>query len=270
MAGGDIDWTCVQCKIVQDGGTKKMKGKRHLITLFLGTCTGSQILEPLLNHGQSDRMWQIKWCSVMLYVSDSVTFITQDHRSLQICVKGCSGFSRMRSKGSRFTLGVWGLRVCSQPFATVRNRSQPFVWGPYGRAYGKFCRSSIFGGFQRFVASFRVAGVALCDIQTCSVTCRKSFCVAGAILLRRFQKMRGSLRGRRSTLDGSIVILRGRRSTLDVLWRMFFFANRIGRAASSGDKVQIPWQAWHFVRCTENWRKPRTKYRFWGSRFSGS
>ena len=45
----------------------------------------------------------------------------------------------MRSKGSRFTVGVWGLRVCSldvafvvatvrnhpQPFATVRNRSQP-------------------------------------------------------------------------------------------------------------------------------------------------
>ena len=77
--------------------------------------------------------------------------------------------------------------------------------------------------------------------------------------------MRGSFRGRRSTLDGSIVILRGRRSTLDVLcW--VFFANRIGRAALSGDKVQIPWQAWHFVRCTENWRKPRTKHRFWGSK----
>ena len=53
--------------------------------------------------------------------------------------RGISGdhmFSRMRSKGSRFTLGVWGLRVCSldvaftsatvsQPSATVRNRSQP-------------------------------------------------------------------------------------------------------------------------------------------------
>ena len=25
-----------------------------------------------------------------VYVSDSVTFITQDHRSLQICVKGCA------------------------------------------------------------------------------------------------------------------------------------------------------------------------------------
>ena len=72
------------------------------------------------------------------------------------------------------------------------------------------------GGFQRFVASFRVVGVALCDIQTCSVTSRKSFCVAGAILLRRFQKMRCSFRGRRSTLDVSSVILRGKRSTLDV------------------------------------------------------
>ena len=40
-----------------------------------------------------------------------------------------STFSRMRSKGSRFTLGVWGLRVCSLDVAfvvaTVRNRSQP-------------------------------------------------------------------------------------------------------------------------------------------------
>ena len=47
--------------------------------------------------------------------------------------------SRMRSKGSRFTLRVWGSRVCSldvafasatvrnrpQPSATVRNRPQP-------------------------------------------------------------------------------------------------------------------------------------------------
>jgi len=30
------------------------------------------------------------------------------------------------------------------------------------------------------------------------------------------------------------------------------FANRIGGAASSGDKVQISWQAWHFVRYDEN------------------
>ena len=182
-------------------------------------------------------------------------------------------YSRMRSKGSRFTLGVWGLRVCSLDvaflFATVRNRSQPSARLLYGRACGKFCRRGAFVGFKRLVASFRVAGVALRDIQTCFVTCRKSFCVAGAILLRRFHKMCCSFRGRRSTLDVSIVIFPGRRSTLDVSCCVFF-ANRIGRAASSGDRVQIPWQAWHFVRCAENWRKPRTKHRFWDSKISGS
>ena len=87
-----------------------------------------------------------------------------------------------------------------------------------------------FGGFQRRGASFCVAGVALRDIQTCFVTCRKWFCVAGAILLRRFQKMRCFFRGRRNTWDVSIFILRGRRSTLDVSCGSFC-ANRIVRAA---------------------------------------
>ena len=58
----------------------------------------------------------------------------------------------MRSKGSRFTLGVWGLRVClldvAFMVATVRNRSQPSAWGPYGRACGKFCRGGHFWKFQ--------------------------------------------------------------------------------------------------------------------------
>ena len=62
---------------------------------------------------------------------------------------------------------------------------------------------------------FSSFGVALRDIQTCFVTCPKSFCVVGAILLQRFRKMSCSFRGRRSTLDVSIVILRGMRSTLD-------------------------------------------------------
>ena len=45
------------------------------------------------------------------------------------------------------------------------------------------------------------------------------------------------------------------------------FADLMFRAASSGDNVQIPWQAWYFVRCDENWRTPRTKHRFSGSNF---
>ena len=175
-------------------------------------------------------------------------------------------FSRMRSKGSRFTLGVWGLRVCSLDVAftvaTVRNRSQPFakpfVRSPYGRRRCHFWR---FPTFRCFVSRGRRGTLWHSDVF-CNVS-KVVLCVAGAILLRRFPKMRGSFRGRRSTLDVSIVILRGRRSTLDVSCSMVF-ANRIGRAASSGDKVQIPWQAWHFVTCAENWRKPRTKHRFWG------
>ena len=54
--------------------------------------------------------------------------------------------------------------------------------------------------------SFCVAGVALCNIPRCFMTCQKSFCVAGAILLPRLQKMRCIFRSRRSTLDTSAVI----------------------------------------------------------------
>ena len=139
-------------------------------------------------------------------------------------------FSRMRSKGSRFTLGVWWLKVCSldvasgsatvrnrpQPFATVHNRLQPFTLFPYGRAYGKFCRRCHLWWFPRFCCFFSCGS---CDIQTCFVMRRKLFCVAGAILLRRFSTMcciRCIFHGRCSTLDVSIVIFRGRCSTLDV------------------------------------------------------
>ena len=169
---------------------------------------------------------------------------------------------------ARVPVSLWGsggwecvrstLRSRSQPSATVRNRSQPFVWGPYGRAYGKFCRG---GHFWRFQTS-------RCFLSRGRRGTSWHF-VAGAILLRRFQKMCCIFRGKRSTFDVSIVIFRGRRSTLDVSCCVFF-VNRNGRAASSGDKVQIPWQPWHFVRCAENWRKPSTKHRFWSCKFSCS
>ena len=103
------------------------------------------------------------------------------------------------------------VRNRSQPSATVRNRPRD---GHMAVPMVSSAEGVIFGGFKRRVASFRVAGVALCDIQTSFVTCRKSFCVAGAILLRRFQKMRCGFRGSRSTLDVSIVIFCGRRSAL--------------------------------------------------------
>ena len=79
--------------------------------------------------------------------------------------------------------------------ATVRNRPQPFATAHPSATVRNRPREDhmavpivssaervLFGGFNRLIALFRVAGVALRDIQTCFVTCRKSFCVAGAIL----------------------------------------------------------------------------------------
>ena len=108
--------------------------------------------------------------------------------------------------------------------------------------WGKLQNPSLLNISKQAVMSFCVAGVALCDIPTCFMTCQKSFCVAGAILLPRFQKMRCIFRGKRSTLDTSDLILRGRRSTLDKS-SCVSFANGNARAAPRGDKVQIPWQA---------------------------
>ena len=141
-------------------------------------------------------------------------------------------FSRMRSKGSRFTLGVWGLRVCSldvaSASATVRNRPQPFVRGPYGRAYGKFCRGGHFWRFQ---------------------TCR---CFVS--------------RGRRCTLWHSDVfcnvlkiVLRGRRNTfvtfLEDVLQFSWQAQHFGRVHR-----HFSWQAQHFRRvllrvfCKSHWQ----------------
>ena len=72
--------------------------------------------------------------------------------SIHLSIYLSKSFSRMRSKGSRFTLGVWGLRVCSLDIAftsaTVRNRPQPFARLLYGRAYSKFFRRGHFWRFQ--------------------------------------------------------------------------------------------------------------------------
>ena len=118
----------------------------------------------------------------------------------------------MRSKGSRFTLGVWGLRVCSLDVAftsaTVRNRPQPSATVRVRAVWPCLWSSAegvVFGGFKRRVAAFRVAGVALRDIQTFFVTCRKY----------------------------SKVVLCGRRNTF---------------ATFSEDALQFSWQAQHFGR----------------------
>ena len=85
----------------------------------------------------------------------------------------------MRSKGSRFTLGVWGLRVCSLDVAfTVATVREP-------RSSAKVVT---FGGFQCRVASFRVGGVALRDSPTCFITCWQSILCGGRNTFAPFQE----------------------------------------------------------------------------------
>ena len=121
--------------------------------------------------------------------------------------------------------------------AAVRVRA---AWPCPWRVLPKWSLLATFGGFKRRVASFPVAGVALCDIPTCFIVCPNSFCVAGAILLRRFQKM-GCIFGYFSwqAQHFTRIVLR-------------VFANHIVGAASRGDSVQIPWLAWHFLTCAED------------------
>ena len=86
--------------------------------------------------------------------------------------------------------------------------------------------------FNQVVMSFCVGGVVLRDILTCLQKCRKSLCVAGAILLASFAK-----------------------DALHFSWQVQHFGDlhrhfawRVCAIASSGSNVQITWQAWDIVR----------------------
>ena len=169
---------------------------------------------------------------------------------------------------ARVPVSLWGSGGWGCVRSTLRSRAQPSARSPYGRAYGKFCRGDPFWGLQ---------------------TCR---CFVS--------------RGRRGTSwhsnvfwNVSKVVLRGRRNTFvtfseDVL-QFSWQAQHFGRVHR-----HFSWQAQHFRRvlrvfckshwqgcvkwwqgansvagvafcaCAENWRKPRTKHRFWGCKFSGS
>ena len=88
---------------------------------------------------------------------------------------------------------------------------------------------------------------------TFRLTCRKSFRVAGAILLHTF-----------ATFSGNVLQFSWQAEHFGCVhrhfaWQAHFrrvvlraFANRIAKAALSGDKVQIPWHAWPFLRWDEN------------------
>ena len=119
----------------------------------------------------------------------------------------------MRSKGSHFIEVSHDMLVLR-----LQHVSSRFFWFLLASLclWVKLQNLSCFMVSKQVVMWFCMPGVALRDILRCLQTCRKSFCVARAILLRRLQKRRCIFRGRRSTLETSIVILCGRGSIIQI------------------------------------------------------
>ena len=92
-------------------------------------------------------------------------------------------------------------------------------------------------------AAFRVAGVAVRDVQTCFVTCRKSSCgTANTLTTFSEDVLQFSRRAQRFGRVHRHFAWQAQHFRL-VMFLLRALANRIVRAAPSGDKVQIPWQA---------------------------
>ena len=100
---------------------------------------------------------------------------------------------------------VWNLEDVSQEMLVlmlprVSSRVSGFpVASPC--LWGKLQNMSFSKVSKRVVMLFCAA---LCDIPTGLMTCGKTFCAAGTVLLRRFHKMSCSFRGRRSMLYGDL------------------------------------------------------------------
>ena len=124
-------------------------------------------------------------------------------------------FSRMRSKGSRFTLAVWGLRVCSLDvafaFATVRGRSRE---GRMAVPMGEFCKSGYFWRFhmsRSFVSRGRRGTLRhsnmFHNLSKFIFWCGRRHTFAS------FSEDELQFSWQRSTLETSVVMSRGKRST---------------------------------------------------------
>ena len=124
---------------------------------------------------------------------------------LYLCIQGWGWKTIFPECVARVPVSLWGsggwgsvrstLGLQLRPFAAVRNRPRE---GRMAVPMASFAKGVSFGGFKCRVASCRVAGMALGEVPACFITCQKSLCVAGAILLRRFQKMRSSFQVDRS------------------------------------------------------------------------
>ena len=178
---------------------------------------------------------------------------------------------------ARVPVSPWWFGGWSCVRQTLRNRPQPFAAvracprdGRMAVPIASFAKHRVAGvpmacrhfrSFQTSRTFVRVAAVALCDIPTCVMPCRNSWCVSGANFSCHFQKMSCSFRAQHF---GDL--------QRHFAWQGQHFRRRVACFCESHCCVKW-WQRANslasvaFVGCDENWRKPRTKHRFWGRRF---
>ena len=143
--------------------------------------------------------------------------------------------------GTAFGRGLTRVRVTCfwrpQASASVHNRSQPFatvrlrpLWPRSCRAYGKSRRNM----------TFLTSEVVLCGRRNTFATFSEDV-LHFSWHAQHFGHLRCHFPWQAQHFGRSCCV---------------FSVNRIVRAARSGDKVQIPWLAWHFVTSHENRRNP--------------
>ena len=147
------------------------------------------------------------------------------------------------------------VRKRSQPLATVSNRSRE---GRMAVPMVSFAKGVTFGAFQRGVASFCLAGVAIRDIPTCCKTSYVFLC--------------GGLNTSATFSDDASHFSWQAQHFEDLrchfAWQVQHFRPVVwgvsceSQCQRGADKVQIPWQRCHFVTGDEKWLKH--PHRFWG------
>ena len=216
--------TCI--KAAAQNTQKRTNTNSPVDSCAMGHCSSRPSEDEGSDHPRYAPMWVVKAAHVLQikgrfpshetmkmkgWMMISVTFFPKAQRRVLVLHLGVWGLTRVRVT---LLLAPVTVRNCLQPFATIRLRP---LWAQSCRDDGNSCKNVTVLTCQK-LWSCRFAWQAWHFVlfQHVSRRVKKSFCVAGAILLLHFQKMCCIIRGRRSTLDTSDVIFRCRRSTLEL------------------------------------------------------
>ena len=148
----------------------------------------------------------------------------------------------MRSEGFPFI--VWG----SGGWTLVRR--QCLIGSLIPCLWGKLQNLSFSKVSKQVVMSFCVAGVALCDIPTCLITCREC--------QRMSENVRECQNGRKSRTTCSFCCAQvSRLESLVFLWHRRVYGGSCKTSPfwrfPSRSSCRFAWQAWHFVTFQPVW-----------------